>query len=278
MNSGLFALLFFLSIIFIPVAVIKPSILEKLFRHKFTRKSAGLLSFFFAVISFILVGVTADSTETKSVEEVIADTKDSDTFHVVRVIDGDTIELDGGIKVRYIGIDTPETVNPNTVVECYGNESSAKNKELVEDKDVRLEKDISETDRYGRLLRYVYVGDVFVNDYLVRQGYANASSYPPDIKYQDVFLEAEKEARDNNRGLWSSCKTNTITNPIPVVIPLKETNTSGKTKYKCDCKKTCPNISSCNEAQYLLNECGCTARDGDKDGIACDGEPLNCQN
>src|SRR3990167_4708201 len=249
-----------------------------------------VLLFFFVLIPFILISVTADSTETKSVEKiiakqpinrdipsndnvaisaVIADTKDSDTFHVVRVIDGDTIELDGGIKVRYIGIDTPETVNPNTDVECYGNESSAKNKELLEDKDVRLEKDISETDRYGRLLRYVYVGDVFINDYLVRQGYANASSYPPDIKYQDVFTEAEKEARDNNRGLWSSCKTNIVTNttpqkavPLPVVIPTKETNTSTKIKYTCDCKKTCPKISSCNEAQYLLNECGCTARDG----------------
>jgi len=110
-------------------------------------------------------------------------------YKVIRVIDGDTIELENGEKVRYIGIDTPETVNPNTSVECYGQESSNKNKELVEGKLVKLEKDISEIDKYGRLLRYVYVNDVFVNDYLVRQGYANASSYPPDQRKQSRSME-----------------------------------------------------------------------------------------
>lgn len=124
---------------------------------------------------------------------------------VIRVIDGDTIEIDGGEKVRYIGVNTPETVNTKTIVECFGKEASDKNKELVEGKPVRLEKDISDRDRYGRLLRYVYVDDIFINDYLVRQGYANSASYPPNIKYQEQFRQAEKEARENNRGLWESC-------------------------------------------------------------------------
>lgn len=128
---------------------------------------------------------------------------------VTRVVDGDTIEVNlGGViyKVRYIGIDTPETVHPTQPVECFGHEASAKNSELVAGKMVRLEKDVSETDKYGRLLRYVWVGDIFVNDYLVRQGYAYASTYPPDVKYADQFAQAQTEAVENNRGLWAICE------------------------------------------------------------------------
>lgn len=124
---------------------------------------------------------------------------------VTKVIDGDTLELEGGQKVRYIGIDTPETKHPAKGVQCFGKEAAAKNKELIEGKEAIIEKDVSETDRYGRLLRYVYIGNLFINDYLVREGYALASTYPPDVKYQDQFREAEKEARENNRGLWKSC-------------------------------------------------------------------------
>jgi uncharacterized repeat protein (TIGR02543 family) len=127
---------------------------------------------------------------------------------VTRVIDGDTIEvnLEGVIyKVRYIGIDTPETVHPTQPVECFGEQASAKNSELVAGKIVVLEKDVSETDRYGRLLRYVWVGDIFVNDYLVRQGYAYAYTYPPDVKYASQFAQAQREAQENNRGLWAVC-------------------------------------------------------------------------
>ena len=124
---------------------------------------------------------------------------------VTRVIDGDTIEIEGGQRVRYIGVNTPETVDPRTTVQCFGKEASIKNRELVEGKVIALEKDISETDKYGRLLRYVYIDNLFVNDYLTREGYAHASSYPPDIKYQNQLQEAETEARQNNRGLWSAC-------------------------------------------------------------------------
>lgn len=127
------------------------------------------------------------------------------TYLVIRVVDGDTIEIEGGQKVRYIGIDTPETVSPSKPVQCFGKEASEKNKELVLGKRVKLEKDISETDKYGRLLRYVWIDDIFVNDYLVRQGYASASTYPPDVKYSEQFVQAQQEAVGNNRGLWISC-------------------------------------------------------------------------
>lgn len=127
---------------------------------------------------------------------------------VKRVIDGDTIELTDGKKVRYIGMDTPETVHPEKPVQCFGKEASEENKRLVEGQTIRLEKDVSETDRYGRLLRYVYLDGIMVNDTLVRQGFAYASTYPPDVKYQDQFSTAQKEARENMRGLWKSCQGN----------------------------------------------------------------------
>jgi micrococcal nuclease len=124
------------------------------------------------------------------------------TARVARVIDGDTIELADGRRVRYIGIDTPETVDPSQPVGCYGKEASDRNSFLVEGKTVSLEKDISETDRFGRLLRYVYVGDEMINELLLSEGYAQVSTFPPDVKYQDRFTALQQQARDTNRGLW----------------------------------------------------------------------------
>lgn len=129
---------------------------------------------------------------------------------VERVIDGDTIEIEGGQKVRYIGIDTPETVDPRRPVGCFGKEASEENKRLIEGERVLLVKDVSDTDKFGRLLRYVYINAednkiIFINDHLVRQGYARASTYPPDVKFTDRFLQAEREAREDGRGLWQKC-------------------------------------------------------------------------
>jgi micrococcal nuclease len=126
---------------------------------------------------------------------------------VTRIIDGDTIEVNLSGKlysVRYIGMDTPETVDPNRPVQPFGLEASAKNKELVSNKTVKLVKDISETDKYGRLLRYIYVGDLFINAELVRLGYAQVATYPPDVEYQDLFIQLQKEAREAGRGLWGA--------------------------------------------------------------------------
>lgn len=131
---------------------------------------------------------------------------------VSRVIDGDTIKLETGQTVRYIGIDTPELHHPKKSVQCFGKEAMEKNKELVEGKFVKLEKDVSETDRYSRLLRYVYLptdaspSGLFINDYLVKEGYAHTSTFPPDVKYSDHFKNLENQARENNLGLWNRCK------------------------------------------------------------------------
>ena len=146
---------------------------------------------------------TSDQSSTLGSEDV---TPKGEFFRVTRVVDGDTIEIEGGQTVRYIGIDTPETVHPQKTVECFGREASNKNKELVEGKFVQLEKDVSETDKYGRLLRYVYADGVFVNELLVKEGFAHASSYPPDIKYQDLINSAQEEARSHNKGLWAGCQ------------------------------------------------------------------------
>ena len=119
---------------------------------------------------------------------------------VVQVIDGDTIIIQGGYRVRYIGIDTPE-IHPN--LEAYGIEAWRANRQLVEGEAVRLERDVSETDKYGRLLRYVFVDDTLVNVELVRQGLAYAKAYPPDTKYQGRLEQAETEARQAGRGIWA---------------------------------------------------------------------------
>jgi len=124
---------------------------------------------------------------------------------VVRVVDGDTVEIEGNIKVRYIGVNTPELHDPRKPIECFGQAASDENKRLVEGKEIYIQKDVSETDKFKRLLRYVWVGDMFINDYLVRQGFAQVSTYPPDVKYVSQFLEAQKEAQDNKRGLWKEC-------------------------------------------------------------------------
>jgi micrococcal nuclease len=127
-------------------------------------------------------------------------TSPPDTALVTQVIDGDTITIEGGYRVRYIGIDTPE-IHPEP--EAFGLEALEANQKLVAGKIVRLERDISETDKYGRLLRYVYVDDIFVNAELVRQGLAQAKAYPPDIKYQDYLNGVEAEARQSGKGMWA---------------------------------------------------------------------------
>ena len=126
---------------------------------------------------------------------------------VIRVVDGDTIDvlIDGEkFRIRYIGIDTPETVDPRRPVGCFGVEASKQNHDLVDGMTVGLETDVSETGRFGRLLRYVWVGDEMVNAALVSEGYATASAYPPDVAYSDLFDDLQRQAREERLGLWET--------------------------------------------------------------------------
>lgn len=126
--------------------------------------------------------------------------------NVKRVIDGDTIELSTGQIVRYIGIDTPELNTETKTPECYALEATNENRQLVEGKTIEIFRDISDTDKYGRLLRYVYLGNVFVNASLVKNGFARTFRVLPDIKYQELFNLDQSEAKENLRGLWSICR------------------------------------------------------------------------
>lgn len=130
---------------------------------------------------------------------------------VTKVVDGDTIVVNDKTTVRFVGIDTPETVDPRRPVGCFGKEASNETKSLLTGQEVILQKDISDTDKYKRILRYVFLplenGQIlFVNDYLVREGFAQVYTYPPDVKFDEELRQAETEAREAKRGLWGRCK------------------------------------------------------------------------
>ncbi|MFA5871573.1 MAG: thermonuclease family protein [Parcubacteria group bacterium] len=226
----------------------------------------------------------AERHKNKEPEQTEQQPPQEETFKVARVVDGDTIKLESGQVVRYIGIDAPEAAGSANPAPCFEKEASTKNRQLVEGKEVRLVKDVSETDKYGRLLRYAYNGDTFVNDYLVRNGFAKSANYPPDTKFQDQLKLAEEEAKNNKRGLWAegACQTETQSpspappvsvapTPAPIALPVQLTTPNTTGTYTCNCGKTCPQMG-CAEAQYQLNTCGCTRRDADHDGIACDAD------
>ena len=126
-------------------------------------------------------------------------------YEVIRVIDGDTVELKNGERLRYNDIDTPETVHPSKPVECYGPQASAKNKDLVEGEIILVELGNPEKDRYGRLLGYVYIDDLFVNAELVRGGYAEVNSYGNPGSKLSNLLDIEKNAKKSMQGLWGAC-------------------------------------------------------------------------
>ncbi len=143
----------------------------------------------------------------------VSNLEEKNMVQVTKVVDGDTIEvmIEGREEsVRLIGIDTPETVDPRRPMGCFGKEASNQAKAMLTGKQVILIKDVSERDKYDRLLRYVYVPMennqlLFMNDYLVREGFAQVLTYPPDIKFNEQFLEAEKSAREGKKGLWGKC-------------------------------------------------------------------------
>lgn len=149
-----------------------------------------------------------------------------DWAQVTAVVDGDTIDVVIGAtidRVRYIGMNTAERGQP-----CYS-EATAANSSLVQGQTVCLDRDVSETDRYGRLLRYVYVGETMVNAELVRQGLASAATYPPDVRYADWFVQLEQEARAAGRGCWAAGTTYAVWLPIVVRPTPRPTPTPTRT-------------------------------------------------
>ncbi len=209
--------------------------------------------------------------------------KAEETYEVVKVVDGDTLSLNMGGKtevLRLIGMDTPETVDPRKPVQCFAQEASAKAKETLTGKKVRIEADPSqgERDKYNRLLRYIFLEDgTFYNKLMIEEGFAHEYTYNTPYKYQSEFKEAETKAREDKRGFWGDVCDGDTEQPALRPAPTPEPTISspvaptGGAGWACNCKKTCPNMS-CAEAQYQLNSCGCSARDADKDGTACDAQ------
>lgn len=125
---------------------------------------------------------------------------------VVAVLDGDTIIIDGGEKVRYAGLNTPETHHPDKLPEYCGQEAFEANRRLVAGKTVRLEFDARRRDKYGRLLAYVYVDSLFVNAELIRQGYAQVTTYQDNQRHHDDFARLQLRAIAARRGMWGGCR------------------------------------------------------------------------
>lgn len=127
---------------------------------------------------------------------------------VIRVVDGDTaVVMIAGReeRLRYIGIDTPESVKPGTPVECFGKEAARRNEQLTGGREVRLEIGREPRDRYGRLLAYVRLGNLMVNAELVRGGYARSLTIPPNDRYASTFKRLERQAETAGAGLWGRC-------------------------------------------------------------------------
>lgn len=163
------------------------------------------MDFFISLVLSILSifwGGTSDQSEVPVFNSAVIE-----YGQVQRVVDGDTIvvQIDGeDVTVRYIGIDTPEPYRDGEPA-CFSLEASLKNEELVGGKTVRLESDQENTDRFDRLLRYVYVDEVFVNAELIKEGYAKSLKVRPNTKYANDFLQMEQTARGEKIGLWGKC-------------------------------------------------------------------------
>ncbi len=189
-------------------------------------------------------------------------------FAVKKVVDGDTfdVDIDGSVeRIRVVGINTPETVDPRKSVECFGKESSEKAHQLLEGRRVRLEADASQDDRdkYGRLLRFVFLEDG--TDYglkMIGDGYAYEYTYDIPYKFQKEYKAAEKSAKDNGLGLWAAAtcagSLNMKAEPAPVTgTPVIDTDTMSSSAPSASCVIK-GNISSGGKIYHLP---GCASYD-----------------
>ncbi len=201
---------------------------------------------------------------------------------VVRIVDGDTIVVRMGGKdrrLRYIGVDTPETTDPRQPVEWMGREASAANRALVAGRQVILEKDVSETDRFGRLLRYVWVRNAgrwtLVSLELVHRGYAQVATYPPDVKYEALYLVAQAEARRARRGLWAPPASTLRSTPRRTATPApwRSVGRACDPSYPGVCIPPPPPDLDCPEVSYrrfAVTGSDPHRFDADSDGIGCE--------
>lgn len=167
----------------------------------------GLATFMLISLLVACASITTSGHSDAELQDIIKrypelSGKTAEIAVVARVVDGDTIETDTKEKVRLIGVNTPEK---HGKTEYYGEEASKYTTTRLTGKTVYLFKDVSETDRYGRLLRFVFIKgeSVMFNETLLVEGYANVSTYSPDVTYAEYFLQFERSARENGIGLWA---------------------------------------------------------------------------
>ena len=247
--------------------------------------------------TYVARGGTAQPTDTPwaTVKPALEPTGPTENAKVVRIVDGDTIVVSLGgknVKVRYIGMDTPEEVDPESPVEPMSREAAAANTKLVSGKTVVMEQDVSETDQYGRLLRYVWLHQgtawTLVNVELVRLGYATALRYPPDVKYADLFDSAESGASSSLLGIWGVAATPAPTpkatpKPTPRPTPKPTPRPTPKpTKAASNCHPSyrpclpivgdldCPDVRAMGLAPVDVIGPDEYRLDGDHDGLGCE--------
>ncbi|HWH33905.1 MAG TPA: thermonuclease family protein [Acidimicrobiales bacterium] len=204
---------------------------------------------------------------------------------VEQVVDGDTLVVSGGIRVRLIGIDTPETKDPRQGVQCFGPEASDEAAALVAPGTaVRLVYDVERLDRYGRTLAYVYRRDdgLFVNAALVAGGFAQPATFPPNVAHADHFAALAGTARDEGRGLWGACGTGappaaeplpTPVPPPPAVAPAPSAARSCDASYPGVCVPPAPPDLDCGEIpdrRFAVTPPDPHGFDGDGDGVGCE--------
>jgi micrococcal nuclease len=200
-------------------------------------------------------------------------------YRVVRVVDGDTVEVSKGETLRLIGMDTPETVDPREPVQCFGREASARAHELLDGTSVYLEYDATQgvLDRYGRTLAYVWLADGrLFNRLMIAGGYAHEYTYDVPYRYQAEFQAAERSAREHDRGLWApdTCAGDTTTPADGAPT------TDGGAVGGCDvsypdvCVPPPPPDLDCGDIAFSrFRVVGADPHrfDGDRDGVGCEG-------
>jgi micrococcal nuclease len=217
---------------------------------------------------------TAEAAPDPTSEPSPSKLKPSTNALVVRVIDGDTIEASfrgALIDVRLIGVDTPETVHPSEPVECFGPAASRFTERALEGRRVRLTFDVEREDRFGRTLAYVWIGDKLFNERLVREGFATVSTFPPNVRYVERFLAAQRFARNRDRGLWGRCD---LSEP-----PDSGGDTGGGGGGKCDpsypgvCIAPYPPDLDCADVPYT----SFAVVGSDPHGFDGDGDSIGCE-
>ncbi len=203
---------------------------------------------------------------------------EGDDTSVESVVDGDTIVIAGGTRVRLIGIDTPETKDPRKPVQCFGLEASAFTSSLLQSgTPVRLVYDVERLDRYGRTLAYVYrrADGLFVNAALVADGYASVATFPPNVAHVEDFTALAADARDANLGLWSACAGEP--GPAPAAPPPAAAPPSAggacDPSYPGVCIPPAPPDLDCGDIadrRFQVLPPDPHRFDGDSDGVGCE--------